>query len=67
MVSVCLYFQVHQPYRVKKFSVFEVGKGIDYFSDASETNIFVMLKNFTKNNNTLLRQIIIDGDFSVLC
>ena len=36
------------------------------FSDDCETNLFASLKSFTNNNNALLRQIIIDGDFSVL-
>ena len=38
MVSVCLYFQVHQPYRVKEYSIFEIGKDIDYFSGDIESN-----------------------------
>ncbi|MFH1238465.1 MAG: glycoside hydrolase family 57 protein [archaeon] len=39
MVSICLYFQVHQPYRIKKYSIFDIGKNIDYFSDDSQSNI----------------------------
>ena len=31
MPSICFYFQVHQPYRVKKYSVFQVGSDHDYF------------------------------------
>ena len=33
MPSVCFYFQVHQPYRIKKYSVFDVGCDHDYFED----------------------------------
>lgn len=36
MVSLCLYFQVHQPYRIKEYSIFEIGKDIDCFSDTSD-------------------------------
>ncbi len=31
MPAVCLYFQVHQPFRLRKFSFFEAGSGADYF------------------------------------
>jgi alpha-amylase len=31
MSSVCLYFQVHQPRRVKRYSVFDVGYNSNYF------------------------------------
>ena len=33
MVSVCFYFQVHQPFRLRKYQVFEVGHGNNYFDD----------------------------------
>ncbi len=48
MVSVCFYFQVHQPFRIKKYSVFEIGKNKNYFSDNSETNL---------NNEKILRKV----------
>ncbi|MCK4997407.1 glycoside hydrolase family 57 protein [Candidatus Pacearchaeota archaeon] len=38
MVSVCIYFQVHQPYRIKEYSIFEIGKDIDCFEDSSDSN-----------------------------
>ncbi len=33
MVSVCFYFQVHQPPRLRHYSVFEIGKHNGYFDD----------------------------------
>lgn len=39
MASICLYFQVHQPYRIKKYSVFDIGKDHKYFNDDSETDL----------------------------
>jgi len=39
MVSVCFYFQVHQPFRVKKYQVFNIGKDHNYFNDDSPTNL----------------------------
>lgn len=39
MPSVCLYFQVHQPLRIKRYRVFDVGHNHNYFDDSSETNL----------------------------
>lgn len=39
MKSVCFYFQVHQPYRVKKYRVFDIGNDPEYFNDRSETSL----------------------------
>ncbi len=39
MKSVCFYFQVHQPYRVKRYRVFDVGNDPEYFNDRSETDL----------------------------
>ncbi len=39
MVSMCFYFQVHQPYRVRPYSVFDIGHEKEYFSDRSGTKL----------------------------
>ena len=39
MPSVCFYFQVHQPYRVKKYRIFDIGRDSLYFNDSSESNL----------------------------
>lgn len=36
MKSICFYFQVHQPYRVKKYRVFDIGNDPEYFNDRGE-------------------------------
>lgn len=33
MVSVCFYFQVHQPYRLRKYSVFDIGHNHSYWNE----------------------------------
>lgn len=33
MSNICLYFELHQPYRLKPFSVFDVGQNSAYFGD----------------------------------
>jgi alpha-amylase len=39
MPSICFYFQVHQPYRVKKYRIFDIGKDHKYFNDRSDSSI----------------------------
>ncbi len=31
MASVCFYFHVHQPYRIRKYTIFDIGHNRDYF------------------------------------
>ena len=33
MATVCFYFQVHQPFRLKRYQVFDIGHDHDYFND----------------------------------
>ncbi|MFA6096651.1 MAG: glycoside hydrolase family 57 protein [Candidatus Paceibacterota bacterium] len=35
MPSVCFYFQVHQPFRIKRYSVFDIGSDHNYFDDTN--------------------------------
>ncbi|MEM4259769.1 MAG: glycoside hydrolase family 57 protein [Candidatus Woesearchaeota archaeon] len=42
MTSICFYFQVHQPYRIRKYRVFDIGHNTNYFDDAK--NKFVIEK-----------------------
>ncbi len=39
MPSVCFYFQVHQPKRIKKYPIFSIGKDHNYFNDNSDTDL----------------------------
>lgn len=39
MASICLYFQIHQPYRIRPYSVFEIGKHTPYFDQAENRRI----------------------------
>src|SRR6056297_1869337 len=39
MLTVCPYFHVHQPYRVKKYRVFDIGEDTEYFNDFSGTDL----------------------------
>jgi alpha-amylase len=48
MTSICFYFQIHQPYRVKKYDVFDIGHDSEYFNDSGEGNL---------NNSRILRKV----------
>jgi len=39
MLTVCPYFHVHQPYRVKRYRVFDIGNDTEYFNDSSGTDL----------------------------
>jgi len=39
MLSICPYFHVHQPRRIKRYRVFDIGHDHHYFNDASETDL----------------------------
>ncbi len=42
MVNICFYFQVHQPFRLRRYPIFDIGKSRDYFD--SSKNISTMRK-----------------------
>jgi alpha-amylase len=48
MPAVCFYFQVHQPYRVKRFRVFDIGQDHDYFVSPKESRL---------NNEAILQKV----------
>lgn len=48
MPSVCFYFQVHQPWRVKRYRVFDIGVDSEYFNEDGETN---------RNNRRILEKV----------
>ena len=48
MASVCFYFQVHQPYRIKPYRVFDIGNDSEYFNDNSERDL---------NNEKILKKV----------
>ena len=56
MPSVCFYFQVHQPFRIKRYSFFDIGH--DHFYEDDEKNRWVLNKVsdkcYIKTNNKML-------------
>lgn len=48
MKSVCIYLQIHQPYRVKRYGLFDIGRDHAYFDGDDETDL---------NNRRVLRKV----------
>ena len=68
MVSVCFYFQVHQPIRLRKYSIFEIGKHANYFDDRKNEAIIKKIagKCYLPANKAILDLINKnDGKFKV--
>ncbi|GAA0550528.1 glycoside hydrolase family 57 protein [Chitinophaga japonensis] len=59
MKHVCLYFQVHQPFRLRNFSFMEIGKGHAYFDEDINYDILQKVaRNCYLPANQLLLQLI---------
>lgn len=39
MPDICFYFQVHQPYRLRRYRIFDIGTGATYFDDEANRTI----------------------------
>ncbi len=72
MPSVCFYFQVHQPFRIKHYRVFDIGHDNAYFNDNSENDLNnrrilekVARKSYLPANRTILELIKKHPEFKV--
>ena len=59
MKKICFYFQVHQPYRLRTYRFFDIGKKHDYFDDYANRKILVKVaeKCYLPTNQLLLELI----------
>lgn len=68
MRNVCLCFQVHQPFRLKRFRFFDIGKSTSYFDDSANRSIVSRVANrcYVPTGRMLLKLIKrYKGDFRV--
>jgi alpha-amylase len=68
MPSVCFYFEVHQPYRLKPYGALQVGRDHDYFDEKLNAEVLrkVARKCYLPANEAMLRLIErTDGRFRV--
>ncbi len=56
MKSICLYFQIHQPFRLKKYRFFEIGNDHYYYDDYTNKSILrkIARKSYLPANQLLL-------------
>ncbi|RMF55439.1 alpha-amylase [Candidatus Woesearchaeota archaeon] len=56
MVSVCFYFQVHQPFRLRQYTVFDIGHNSNYYNDKKNHEVMrkVAKKCYLPTNNLML-------------
>jgi alpha-amylase len=59
MTAVCFYFEVHQPYRVRPYDVFQIGTRHDYFDDRLNREVIqkVARRCYLPANEAMLRLI----------
>jgi len=57
MVDVCFYFQVHQPYRLRRYPVFDIGSSHGYFNDQKNEEI---IKKVAKKCYIPANKLILD-------
>ncbi len=67
MVSVCFYFQVHQPYRIRRYSVFDIGNNSDYFFEQKNREVLLKVadKCYRPASKLLLRMLHNNPEFKV--
>jgi alpha-amylase len=67
MVSLCFYFQVHQPYRLKQYSVFDIGNSDDYFFHTKNKEVMhkVAKKCYLPTNKLLLKMLRDNPEFKI--
>jgi len=59
MRSICFYFQVHQPYRLRPYRFFDIGQDHHYYNDFENSHILrrVAQKSYLPMNELLLKLI----------
>jgi alpha-amylase len=68
MPSICFYFQVHQPNRLKSYNCFKIGNDHQYFDEAKNIEILnrVSKKCYLPANHTMLQLIDkYQGEFKI--
>ncbi len=66
-MKLCLYFQVHQPYRMKNYSVLDIGQSKEYFDETKNKEIMekVARKCYIPTNKIILELLNKYPEFKV--
>lgn len=68
MKSICFYFQIHQPFRLKRYRFFDIGSDHYYYDDYNDEEIIRRIANncYLPANQTILNMLKeSDGAFKV--
>ncbi|MAG73239.1 alpha-amylase [archaeon] len=67
MVSVCFYFQVHQPFRLRPYQIFDIGTGKPYFDESKNKQVMhkVARKCYLPTNNVMLELLRQHPEFKI--
>jgi alpha-amylase len=68
MPSICFYFQVHQPWRLRKYQVFDIGKSKNYFDDTKNHQVLQKVADKCYLPTNRLMHSLIEqhnGDFKI--
>ena len=59
MPSICFYFQVHQPYRLREYTFFDIGHAHHYYDDLKNKQVLDKVSNrcYIPTNNLMLELI----------
>ena len=59
MKTICVYFQIHQPFRLKRYRFFDIGNDHYYYDDLLNEDVIRRIANDTylPANNAMLRMI----------
>jgi alpha-amylase len=59
MKNICFYFQIHQPFRFRRYRFFDIGNDHYYYDDYTNEMVLrkVALKSYLPTNNLLLKLI----------
>ncbi len=66
-MNVCFYFQIHQPFRLRRYQVFDIGKNHAYFDDAKNEEVLrkVAAKCYVPATTLLLKLLKEHKEFKV--
>ena len=68
MKTICLYFQIHQPFRLKRYRFFDIGRDHYYYDDFANEDIIRRVADLTiLKSNAILQDLIKEygGKFKV--
>ena len=63
MKSICFYFQIHQPFRLKRYRFFDIGNDHYYYDNFANEDIITRIayRSYIPAADTLLKMITDSG------